>query len=378
MTRPAAAGRRSAAGLFLLLDWALTVSAPTAPEAGQGRLAVPPGFDIQVVTDGLGAPRALAVDPAGALLVSLPGEGRVLALPSAGPAARRTPTVVAEGLDRPHGLAFRGGALYVAETGRVLRFRYDPATRRATDPVVVVAGLPAGGHHWTRSIALGPDGRLYVAVGSSCDICRERDPRRAAIVVYAPDGTGERRFASGLRNPVGLAFHPETGRLWTTVNERDWRGGGAPPDYVTEVFEGAAYGWPDCFAERGVFTPDPEFAGHRRCAGLTPATLELPAHSAPLGLTFYTGRAFPPAYRGNLFVALHGSRPGLPAEGYKVVRVTFAGGRPSAVEDFITGWRAGDEVRGRPVDVITGADGALYVSDDHGGRIYRVAFRGGA
>jgi glucose/arabinose dehydrogenase len=374
MTRPAGAGRWAAAGV-LLLDWILAISTPPAGQARESRLAVPPGFAIEVVADGLGAARALAVDPGGALLVSLPDAGRVLALPSAGPAAGRTPTVVAEGLDRPHGLAVRGDALYVAETGRVLRFRYDPARRLATDPAVVVAGLPAGGHHWTRSIAFGPDGRLLVAIGSSCDICRERDPRRAAIVAYAPDGSGERLFASGLRNPVGLAFHPGTGRLWTTVNERDWRGGGAPPDYVTEVPEGASFGWPDCFAERGVFAPDPEFAGHRRCAGLTPPTLELPAHSAPLGLAFYTGRAFPPAYRGNLFVALHGSRPGLPTEGYRVIRVTFAGGRPAGVEDFVTGWRVGDDVRGRPVDVITGADGALYVSDDHGGRIYRVVFR---
>lgn len=376
MRPPAGAGRWSAAGAFLVAGFLVVWPGPPGPEARESRLAVPPGFDVQMVADGLGAPRALAVDPAGAVLVSLPAAGRVLALPAAGRAARRQPMLVAEGLDRPHGLAFRGGALYVAETGRVLRFRYDATTRLASDPAVVVAGLPPGGHHWTRSIAFGPDGRLYVAVGSSCDICRERDPRRAAIVAHAPDGSGERLFASGLRNPVGLAFHPETGRLWTTVNERDWRGGGAPPDYVTEVLEGAAYGWPDCFAERGVFAPDPEFAGDRRCAGLRPPTLELPAHSAPLGLAFYTGRAFPPAYRGNLFVALHGSRPGLPAEGYKVIRVTFAGGRPSGVEDFITGWRAGDDVRGRPVDVITGADGALYVSDDHGGRIYRVVFRG--
>lgn len=335
-------------------------------------VSVPAGFRIEIFADGLGAPRALAIDPGGVLLVSLPSDGRVVALPPQPGEGRtsRVVTVVAS-LDRPHGLAFRRQHLYVAETGRVLRFRYDPVALGGRDPVIVVPDLPAGAHHWTRSIAFGPDDKLYVAVGSSCDICREPDRRRAAIVRYGVDGSGEQIFASGLRNPVGLAFHPQTGALWSTVNERDWRDGGAPPDLITEVREGAAYGWPDCFASGRTFIADPEFRGGP-CHRLKLPTLEIPPHSAPLGHAFYTGRQFPEAYRGNLFVALHGSRPGLPPVGYKVVRVVFEKGMPTRIEDFATGWRAGDRVWGRPVDIVTGADGALYISDDHGGRVYRV------
>jgi glucose/arabinose dehydrogenase len=194
-------------------------------------------------------------------------------------------------------------------------------------------------------------------------------------VRYEADGSGERLFATGLRNPVGLAFHPRTRVLWTTVNERDWRRGGAPPDYITEVRQGRAYGWPDCYAERGVFVGDPELRDGRECQGLALPTLELPPHSAPLGLTFYSGTAFPARYRESLFVALHGSRAELPAAGYKVVRVSFRAGRPGGIEDFATGWRTDKRVWGRPVDVVTGRDGALYVSDDHGGRIVRITYR---
>ncbi len=334
-------------------------------------IALPSDFTAEVFAAGFGPPRALAVDPAGTLIVSIPSQGKVLALTDPG----GQPLTVAEGLDLPHGLAFRLGDLYVAETGRVLRFRYDARTRRARDPVVVVADLPAGAHHWTRGIAFGPDGGLYVSVGSSCDVCRETDRRRASIVRYRAEGGDERLFATGLRNPVGLAFHPRSGVLWTTVNERDWRRGGAPPDYVTEIRDGGAHGWPDCYAEGGLFVGDPELADRRACRGLTRPTFEVPAHSAPLGLTFYSGSTFPATYRESLFVALHGSRPGLSPAGHKLIRVAFRDGRPIAIEDFATGWRQDDRVWGRPVDLVTGPDGALYVSDDHGGRILRIAFR---
>jgi glucose/arabinose dehydrogenase len=336
---------------------------------------LPPGFTADVFAAGLGPLRALAVDPAGTLIVSIPSQGKVVALADRGAGQSVKTVTVAEGLHLPHGLAFRHGGLYVAETGRILHFRYDAKTLAARDPVVVVAGLPAGAHHWTRGIAFGPDGAFYVSVGSSCDICREADRRRASIMRYQADGSGERQFATGLRNPVGLAFHPRTGVLWTTVNERDWRRGGAPPDYVTEVSPGGAYGWPDCYAEQGMFVGDPEVPDRRGCQGLTLPTFEVPAHSAPLGLAFYSGTAFPSPYRESLFVAMHGSRPELPPAGYKLVRVVFRGGRPVEVEDFATGWRRDNRVWGRPVDIVAGHDGALYVSDDHGGRIVRITFR---
>jgi glucose/arabinose dehydrogenase len=300
----------------------------------------------------------------------------VVALPEdPGSDRLRTPVTVAEGLRLPHGLAVHGGQLWIAETGRVLRFRYDVRTHAAREPTVIVGDLPSGAHHWTRSIAFGPDGRLYVAIGSSCDVCREQDRRRAAIVSYAADGSAERLVATGLRNPAGLAFEPSSGALWAAVNERDWRTRGAPPDFLAKIRSGSRYGWPDCYADRGVLSPDPEFRGRRDCRGLALPSIELPPHSAPLGLTFYTGTQFPPAYRGNLFVALHGSRAGLPSAGYKIVRIVVGSGPSPRLEDFATGWRENDGVWGRPVDVLTGRDGALYVSDDHGGRVLRITFK---
>lgn len=356
----AAVGQRLLLALLVLIGL-------DAPEARA--ITVPSGFRLEVFAEKLGGARGLAVDPSGVLLVSVPSKGRVVAVPNRG----RHVLLLAD-LELPHGLAFRRGSLYVAETGRIVRYRYDAATLRAVEPTVVVGGLPPGAHHWTRSIAFGPDDKLYVAVGSSCDVCEERDPRRAAIIQYAADGSGERLFARGLRNPVGLGFHPTTRALWTTVNERDWPDGGAPPDYVTEVRAGASYGWPHCFAERRIWRPDPTWAGLRDCRAGTLPTLELPPHSAPLGLAFYTGAEFPRDYAGDLFVALHGSRTGLPAAGYKIVRVRLRGGRVVGVEDFASGWRRGDHVIGRPVDLVVGGDGSLYVSDDHGDRIYRVSY----
>ena len=338
-------------------------------------ITVPAGFRVDVYAEQLGGARALAVDPEGVLLVSIASRGRVVALRDRRGTGRATEVVtILKDLELPHGLAFRGGHLYVAETGRIVRYRYHAGTQTAVEPTVVVRGLPQAAHHWTRSIVFGPDDKLYVGIGSSCDVCRERDPRRAAIVRYNADGSGAQLFATGLRNPVGLAFHPTTAALWTTVNERDWPAGGAPPDYVTEVRHGAAYGWPQCFAQGRAFLRDPTFDGPGGCRAMTLPSLELAPHAAPLGLAFYTGAQFPSEYLGDLFVALHGSRPGLPPVGYKIVRVRFRHGHAAGVEEFSTGWRDGERVIGRPVDLAVGRDGSLYVSDDHADRIHRVSY----
>jgi glucose/arabinose dehydrogenase len=212
--------------LLALLAWPAVARAQNEPP-----LRVHAGFAIEVFAAKVGSPRFMALDPAGTLLVSEPARGRVLALPDKnGDGKADGIQTVVDGLDRPHGLAFRDGALYVAENGRVQRFRYDPATMKATQPTVIVPGLPAGGGHWTRTVVFGPDGAMYVSVGSSCNVCRESDKRRAAVLRYNADGSGERIFASGLRNAVGLAFQPGTGALWATVNERDWRGDDVPPE----------------------------------------------------------------------------------------------------------------------------------------------------
>jgi glucose/arabinose dehydrogenase len=341
-------------------------------------LAVPPGFVVTVFARQLGHPRLLALDPAGTLLVSVPRSGRIVALPDAdgdGQADRVVPVV--EGLDLPHGLAFLDGRLYVAETGRVVRLAYDPATLRATGPPeVVVPDLPRRGGHWTRTLVAGPDRRLYLAVGSSCNACEERDPRRAAITRYEPDGSGETRVAAGLRNAVGLAFRPGTGELWATDNGRDWLGDDEPADTVTRVEPGGFHGWPYCHWTAAGVQPDPDLGDPARCQGVARPTVLLPAHVAPLGLAFYAGRRLPAEYRGSLFVALHGSWNRTTPVGYEVVRVRLDAAPPRVVP-FARGWLVGSRHWGRPVDVAVGADESLYVSDDVQGAVYRIAYRGG-
>ena len=360
----------------LLSAFVTTLMLLATPAVGQAPLInLPSGFTLSVFASGLGGARFMTLDPSGVLLVSVPGKGRVVALPENTARGTADAITVVEGLDLPHGLAWKDGNLYIAEMGRVLRFQYDPATRKATGRTVIVPSLPRGGNHTTRTIAFGPDGRLYVSVGSSCNVCREEDGRRAAIVRYNADGSGEELFATGLRNAVGLAFAPSTGVLWATVNERDWRGDDVPADLITEVKPRSFYGWPDCMVVQGRALVDDRFGRSERCPSVTLPSLEIQAHSAPLGLAFYTGRQFPSGYHGDLFVAYHGSWNRTVPTGYKVVRVRFKEGKPAGVEDFATGWLRDGRVLGRPVDLIVGRDGALYLSDDMAGRVDRITFR---
>jgi len=374
---PVIAPRALAPGLLALGLLAATLPGPAAAQSGP-KLTVPPGFAIDVFADKVGSVRFMAIDPAGTLLVSEPSAGRVLALPDKnGDGKADSVQTVVTGLDQPHGLAFHDGALYIAETSRVQRFAYDPATMKATQPALL-ARLPSGGGHWTRTVVFGPDGRMYVSVGSSCNVCRESDKRRAAILRFNADGSGEQLFSTGLRNAVGLAIHPATGALWATVNERDWRGDDLPPDYVTEVREGSVHGWPDCVTVRGRPQADTSFAKGAACDKVAPPTVEIQAHSAPIGLAFYTGTQFPEEYRGSLFVAYRGSWNRTLPTGYKIVRIRFRDGQPTGsplVEDFATGWLEGTSAWGRPVDLVVGRDGALYLSDQGGGRIYRITHR---
>lgn len=351
----------------------LAACAPAAwAPAQQGAVQLPPGFRIGTFASGLGAPRLLAVSPPGDLFVSVPSRGQVLALPDRDGDGRADRVLVyVGGLNRPHGLAFFRDFLYVAETDAVVRFPYRPGDLAGGKPEVVVRDLPGGGGHWTRTIAFGPDGKMYVSVGSSCNVCEERDPRRAAILRFNPDGTGGGIFARGIRNAVGITFHPQTGELWATNNGRDWLGDDFPPDTILVVKEGAHYGWPSC---NGRQVPDPDFGRADFCKRTAPPAVEIQAHSAPLGLAFYTGGMFPGGYRGDLFVALHGSWNRSVPTGYKVIRIPMQGRAPGGPQDFATGWLQGGRAWGRPVDVITGKDGALYVSDDRSGTIYRISY----
>jgi glucose/arabinose dehydrogenase len=350
---------------------------PPVPSADLAAIRLPPGFAIEVFARDLGFARFMTLDPRGTLLVSVPRAGRVLALPDDdGDGKADTVLPVVEGLDLPHGLAFLDGRLHVAETGRVLRFEYDPVARRVLDnPTIVVSDLPVRGSHWTRTIVFGPDRRLYVAIGSSCNSCEEPDGRRAAVYRYESDGSRALPFATGLRNAVGLAFRPGTSELWATVNGRDWLGDDRPAEYVTRVEEGAFYGWPHCHWTAAGLLPDPDLPNPERCRTAQRPTLLYQAHSAPLGLVFYTGAQFPPEYRGSLLVALHGSWNRVVPVGYKVIRVRLDGATAVA-EDFATGWLTGRGSWGRPVDLVVAPDGAVFLSDDGLGAIYRISYRG--
>jgi glucose/arabinose dehydrogenase len=336
--------------------------------AGQDQaLHVPAGFQVAVFAQDLGGVRYLALGPRGVVYASRPGAGDIVKLPDAnGDGVADSVVTVASGLNQPFGIAFRGDTMYVAENRAVVRFDPGSATK-----VVVVPNVPGGRGHSTRTIAFGADGRMYVSVGSSCNICDEADSMRAAVTQFNRDGSGGRVFARGLRNSVGLAFNPATGALWATNNDRDNLGDDAPPDRINIVQDGKYYGWPQCYLPG---QRNPEYAA-ADCSTVEPPAITFQAHSAPMGLAFYTGTAFPADYRGDAFVAYHGSWNRSVPTGAKVVRVQVVNGRPAGVDDFVTGWQRADGSRwGRPVGLVVAADGALLVSDDMGGKIWRVTY----
>jgi glucose/arabinose dehydrogenase len=344
------------------------------------QLKAPPGFHISVFADDIDGARMMVFSPGGVLLVSESGEGKVVALPDSKHAgkAERTVTVLG-GLNEPHGLAFYEGKLYVAENDQLRRYDWDEAKLRASNPQSL-AELPTGGGHSTRSIVFH-GGKMYVSAGSSCNVCIEKDPRRAAVMEFNPDGSGQKIFAKGVRNAVGLAVNPKTDTVWATVNGRDWLGDDLPPETIYDLGkEGGDAGWPYCYGDR---VPDSNFTkpGENRCQSVLEPKVQMRAHSAPLGLAFYEGSEFPAEYRNNIFVAFHGSWNRSVPTGYKVVRVKLddKGEPQGGAEDFISGWLAPGETQkgrwmGRPVGIVFGGDGSMYLSDDAGGVIYRITY----
>lgn len=341
-------------------------------------LNVPEGFSVSVFAAGLDTPRFMAFDRHGRLFVSLPSQGQVVVLPdtdSDGVADRQV--VFARGLTRPHGLAFSGDELIVAETGRVIAINLKKeASSLAAGPLRVLSSeIPSGGGHWSRSVVVGADGTLYVSAGSSCNVCVEDDPKRASVMRLR-EGRAIEIYAMGLRNTVGLAFHHDTGELWGVDNGRDWLGDDLPPEELNLVREGGDYGWPYCYGDR---VQDPDYGSPGRCASTKGPAVMMQAHSAPLGISFGDGLGFPAEFKGALYIAFHGSWNRSKATGYKIVAVSFKAGAPAGGPiDFITGWFYGTRPWGRPVAPIVGPDGALYISDDYAGAIYRVVYKGGA
>jgi glucose/arabinose dehydrogenase len=297
------------------------------------------------------------------------------------PACTPPPTFVERGpgtLAAPFGMAFHDGYLYVGNTGSLVRYKYANGDMQAQGDPEKLMELPSGGHS-TRNVIFNRAGsKMYVAVGSQSNNDAGEDCRRAAILEFNPDGSGYRVFASGIRNPVGLALQPGTDTLWTAMNERDNLGDDLVPDYATSVKDGGFYGWPYSYIGSNY---DPRYVGAfpdlvKRT--IVPDVL-FPAHSAALGITFYTGTQFPQRYRNGGFVALHGSWNRSVASGYRVVFFPMMNGKPGAIEDFLTGFLASDGTNGspitqwgRPVDVLTSRDGGLLVSDDSGNRIWKI------
>ncbi|MGH6878309.1 MAG: PQQ-dependent sugar dehydrogenase [Rhizomicrobium sp.] len=351
------------------------------PRPAGGLPKAPAGFAVLVFAANVPHARWMTVAPNGDVFLAESDAGKVVVLrPSAdGTHAARISTY-ASGFAQPHGLAIRNGSLYVADTKAIWRLRYADGALKTTATRVHVADTtpPQGVGHFTRDIVFDSKGSLFLTIGSKDNVGENPLPYASVQKVNA-NGTLS-TFASGLRNPVGIAFYPGTDNLYVTVNERDGLGNDLPPDYFTRIRQGEFFGWP--YAYIGPH-PDPTYGAKRPdlvAKTQTPDVL-FEAHSAPLGLVFYDGTQFPAEYKGDAFVALHGSWNSAHPTGYKVVRVHFANGRPeNAYTDFVTGWWEGGtspaHVSGRPVGLAVAKDGSLLIADDAGGRVWRVAYKG--
>jgi glucose/arabinose dehydrogenase len=315
----------------------------------------------------------MAIGENGTLFVGTRGNDRVYAVRDEdGDGRAETAYPLLTGLDGPNGVAVSGGDLYVAESGRILRYPAIEQNLENPPQPLEVARLPAYSHHGWRYLGVGPDGKLYVPLGAPCNVCDK--PEFASILRMNKDGSEREVFAEGVRNTVGFTWHPVTRELWFTDNGRDWMGDQVPPDEVNRAPRpGLHFGFPFC---HGGDVADPEFGDQKPCRLFEPPVVKLPAHVAPLGLRFYTGDQFPEDYRQQLFIAEHGSWNRSEPIGYRVSLVRFdTQGNPLGVETFAGGWLGADgEVRGRPVDVLVTPDGALLVSDDKRGAIYRISY----
>jgi glucose/arabinose dehydrogenase len=337
------------------------------------KIKLPPGFSISIYATGVKNARQMAIGSNGTVFVGSRDAGNVYALVDPHKTNRADEVIkIASGLDMPSGIAFRDGALYVAEISRVVRYdNIESQLKNPPKPVVVNDRFPSDRHHGWKFIAFGPDNMLYVPVGAPCNICRP-DERHGILQRMNADGSGLEVFASGIRNSVGFDWHPVTKELWFTDNGRDEMGDDIPPDELNHAPQkGMNFGFPDCHAGS---IPDPEF-GKTPCSAFTPPAMKLTPHGAAIGMRFYTGSMFPPEFRNQIFVAEHGSWNRSTPIGYRVMVARLEGNNVVKYEPFAEGWLQGSRGWGRPADVLVMPDGALLVSDDYANTIYRIAYR---
>lgn len=354
-------------------------------------LNVPSGFTVNVYADGLESPRWLALTPTGDVLVTETRENRIRLLRDTngdGVAdVKQTFATAQNEVNIPFGMTFAGNSFFLGNTGEVRRYPYTQGQEQLTGTGERIAELTPGGYnqHWTRNVVASPDGtKLFVTIGSRSNVDEEPLPR-ASVQVMNLDGSNQQTFADGLRNPVGLDFHPTTGDVYVTVNERDGIGDDLVPDYFTRIQQGQFYGWPYAYLSPNLIEPRQTVNGQSKRSDLvaktqTPDVL-FQAHSAALGLQFYDGQTFPEKYRNGAFVAMRGSWNRNQGTGYKVVFVPFdASGLPQGYyEDFLTGFLldpSGPTTWGRPVGLLVLPDGSLLVTEEANNRIYRIQYQG--
>lgn len=358
------------------------------PRVVEQRMAVPEGFELTMWAEGVKGARVLRFTPSGDLLVSSPVRNSIVLLERDADADGRADgqRVLVADLQNPHGIDLDDGWLYIGETGALTRIAFDPGrgpdepgpsgARVSGELERLVGDIPPGGNHWTRTVRFGPDGLVYMHVGSSCNVCIEDDPdRRAVMLRFNPDGSGEETFATGLRNSVGFDWQPGSGDLYATDNGRDLLGDDFPPCELNRLVEGGFYGWPIANGDR---VPDPDYGEGQeaRIAASIPPAHAFGAHTAPLGMTFVRGESVPDAYRNAALVALHGSWNRTKKAGYKVVSLHWDDSGAITERNFMTGFEVDEDVIGRPADVTEGPDGAFYIADDYAGVIWRVAYIG--
>ena len=340
------------------------------------QLKVPPGFKINVFASGQGNARMMLLLPNGTILLTRYDIGQVSALRDTNGDGVADATPLVASITKVHGLALRDNTVYLASETKLFRMALGANGTLGTP--VEFASMPPGGLHPRRTIGFDAAGLLYVSIGSTCNNCGDfGSPEYATLVRMRPDGGQRSVFARGLRNMIGFDWHPVTGQLWGMDNGSDDRGDAVPPEELNLMQEGADYGWPSCYARRKVdkLSLQDGSIPFRDCAETTPMARGYPAHSAPIAFVFYKGTQFPPAYHNNAFFAVHGSWNRLRPTGYKVVRVRFAHGRPMGFQDFASGSliENGRAQFGRPAGLVVASDGALLISDDNNGFIYRVA-----